>query len=347
MKKICIIGHFGFGQNLLNGQTIKTKIITAETEKNFGSDNVIPLDLAGGVKRIPGLLCKIPKMLKKCDCVVIMPVENGLRFLTPVLDFWNKLFKKKLHYVVIGGWLPDFLSDKKHLVNGLKSFDGIYAETNTMKTALEKQGLSNVYVMPNCKKLTVLSEKDLVYPEKPPYKLCTFSRVMKEKGIEMAVNAVKNVNDELGYTAYSLDIYGQVDENQTEWFENLKAAFPEYIKYGGLVPFDKSVEVLKDYFALLFPTYYAGEGFAGTLIDSFSAGVPVIASDWKYNAEIVNGNTGYVYPLNKPETLADILKDAASNPSVILDKKLSCLKEVQKYKIDNAVKILIQKIKDE
>ena len=27
MKKVCVIGHFGFGENLLNGQTIKTKIV--------------------------------------------------------------------------------------------------------------------------------------------------------------------------------------------------------------------------------------------------------------------------------------------------------------------------------
>ena len=72
-------------------------------------------------------------------------------------------------------------------------------------------------------------------------------------------------------------------------------SFPKYVSYGGKVPFDKSVDILKNYFALLFPTYYDGEGFAGTLIDAFSAGVPVIASDWKYNAEIVNEKVGIVY----------------------------------------------------
>ena len=73
-----------------------------------------------------------------------------------------------------------------------------------------------------------------------------------------------------------------MDSVQTEWFNELKSTFPSYIKYGGLVPFDKSVEVLKNYFALLFPTYYEGEGFAGTLLDAMAAGVPVVASDWRY-----------------------------------------------------------------
>lgn len=344
MKKICVVGHFGFGRNLLNGQTIKTKIVTAEIEKQFGKDNVHLLDLAGGAKRIPSLLIAVPKMLRKCDNFVMMPVENGLRFLTPLLGFWNLFIKRKLHYVVIGGWLPQFLAQKKQIANGLKRFDGIYVETNTMKNALELQGFSNVYVMPNCKKLTVLAEGDLIYPSGAPYKLCTFSRVMKEKGIADAVNAVRAVNNAMGYQVFSLDIYGQVDSDQTEWFRALQEQFPEYVRYGGVVPFNKSVEVLKEYFALLFPTYYEGEGFAGTLIDAYSAGVPVIASDWKYNSELVNERTGYVYPTREQDALIDILRAVAAEPKMMLNKKRTCLQEAEKYSIDTVIQTLIKNL---
>lgn len=131
---------------------------------------------------------------------------------------------------------------------------------------------------------------------------------MKEKGIEDAVEAVTLVNDDFGETVFTLDIYGPVDENQTEWFDKLQTAFPQYVHYRGCVNSDKSVDVLKAYYALLFPTFYDGEGFAGTLIDAFSSGVPVIASDWKYNPEIVHGNVGIIYPTGNVESLADILK---------------------------------------
>ncbi len=110
---------------------------------------------------------------------------------------------------------------------------------------------------------------------------------MKEKGIEDAVNAVENVNQKYGRTVFSLDIYGQIDDGYREKFEALQKQFPPYINYSGLISFDKSVETPKDYFALLFPTYYNGEGFAGTLIDAMAAGTPVIASDWKCNGEVV------------------------------------------------------------
>lgn len=118
-------------------------------------------------------------------------------------------------------------------------------------------------------------------------KLCTFSRVLKEKGIEDAIEAVTYINEQNKREIFSLDIYGQIDDAYKGDFMMMQRNFPEYINYGGIIRFDRSTEVLRNYYALIFPTYYEGEGFAGTLIDAMAAGVPVIASDWKYNTEIV------------------------------------------------------------
>ena len=167
---------------------------------------------------------------------------------------------------------------------------------------------------------------------------------MREKGIEDAVKTVTEVNQSLGRTVFSLDIYGQVDEGQMEWFETLRKTFPNDIRYGGVIPFDRSVETMKEYFALLFPTYYEGEGFAGTLIDAFSAGVPVMASDWKYNTEIVNDNVGYVYKTRDNIALAELLKSVALNPTMLLKKKTACLHEVEKYKIETVIKVLLDNL---
>lgn len=343
--KVAILGHFGDGVNLLNGQTVKTKIITEELNNQLGQDQVLKIDTHGRWKTFFKVPFQVLRALKNGRNVLIFPAHNGLRIYAPLLFWGNIFFKRKLHYVVIGGWLPEFLKGRRHLSKCLKRFDGIYVETNTMKSALEAQGFENVFVMPNCKRLTVLSEDELVYPQGVPYRLCTFSRVMREKGIEDAVNAVVKVNCKLGYTAFSLDIYGQIDTEQNGWFEKLQSGFPDYICYGGLVPFDQSVDVLKDYFALLFPTYYEGEGFAGTLIDAFTAGVPVIASAWKYNAEIVNENVGYVYPTRDNQALFDILKEISENPIRILRKKTACLKEAEKYRIDKAIRVLSEHLK--
>ena len=346
--KASVLGHYGEGVELLNGQTVKTIIITEELQKQFGKEQILKIDTHGGWKTLFKAPFQVFKALKNSANVLILPAQNGLRVYAPLLLFLKRLFKnRKLHYIVIGGWLPRFLLEHKVLIGVLKNFEGIYVETNTMKNALELQGFENIYVMPNCKKLMILSEKELLYQTTMPYRLCTFSRVMREKGIETAVNVIKHVNEYLGYTAYSLDIYGQVDSTQTMWFENLQRKFPEYVQYCGCVDASKSVEVLRNYFALLFPTHFYTEGIPGTIIDAYAAGVPVISAKWESYSDVVDeGITGIGYMFNDEEQLEKILFNVAEVPNLLLELKMNCVRKARDYIPETVMKIMIQKIEE-
>lgn len=344
-KKVCIIGHFGFGKNLLNGQTIKTKIITTELEKQLGKDEIVKIDTHGGKKALVKLFFKSGNAVKNCKNVVIMPANNGLQFFSPILMFWKRFFYVKIHYIVIGGWLAEFITNKNGLQKKLKRFDAIYVETKTMKQKLEKMGFQNIIVMPNCKEFKIIKEDELIYFIDEPLKLCTFSRVMKEKGIEDAIAAVTKINEKYGRVIFTLDIYGQIDSGYEDAFTNIKKAFPEYIRYGGLIPFDKSVSVLKEYYALLFPTYYEGEGFAGTLIDALASGVPVIASDWKYNAELVEeGLTGFIFKNRDLGDLIDKLDMAHKQKKHFARMKKKCLSIATQYLPCNVIQIFMRNL---
>ena len=345
MKKVCVIGHFGFGKEMLNGQTIKTKIITAELEKQFGCEQIMKVDTHGGARALPRVMIQMAEGFRSCENIIILPAQNGVRVFAPLCVAFHKLYQRKLHYVVIGGWLGNLLEANPRLLKALASFTAIYVETRTMKQDLEKRGLCNLCILPNFKDIPILTEDELVYPTGEPYRLCTFSRVMKEKGIEDAVEAVKAVNEKYGRTVYTLDIYGQVDSEQTKWFEDLKASFPDYVRYKGLVAYDKSVEVLKSYFALLFPTYYDGEGFAGTLLDAMAAGVPVIASDWKYNAEIVKPHkNGLLCDAKNVDALIIVLEYILKNRDEFSKMKKWCLEDAKSFSPDLAIQPLISMI---
>ncbi len=344
--KTSVIGHFAFGKTFLNGQTIKTKILAEELQKKLGQEQVLIIDTHGGLKTLAKAPFQILFALKNSQNVIIFPAHNGLRVYAPLLSCLKRFFKnRKLHYVVIGGWLPQFLTKRKSLAKALKKFDGIYVETDTMKSALEARGFENVFVMPNCKKLTVLSESELVYPQGVPHKLCTFSRVMREKGIETAINVIKKVNDQFGYLAYSLDIYGQVDTTQAEWFENLKKRFPEGVRYCGCVDADKSVEILQSYFALLFPTHFYTEGIPGTIIDAYAAGIPVISAKWESYSDVVDeGVTGIGYDFDDVEQFAQLLLNIAENPNTLLEMKYSCIEKAENFIPANAIRVLLDAI---
>ncbi len=338
-KKVIVLGHFAFGKNETNGQTIKTIIISQALMGQLSASEVGLADTHGRWRFLMRLPLIIFKVLKNGKNIVMMPAYKGIHFITPWLVCLNIFFHRHLHYVVIGGWLPNYARRFPILRACLKRFNGIYVETSAMQKELVELEFKNVYVMPNCKSLTILSKEQLHYPQSVPYKLCTFSRVIKEKGIEDAVKAVNECNARLGKTTFTLDIYGQIE--QKEWFDNLMHNQSETISYKGIIPYNKTTEVLKEYFALLFPTYYKGEAFAGTLIDALAAGIPTIASDWHSNPELViEGETGKLFPTHDIDALRDILIETAQHPERLLYMKENCILYADNYKPENVIQVL-------
>lgn len=343
---VSILGHFGDGKTLLNGQTIKTKILAEELCAQLGWEQVVRIDTHGGVRTLFKAPFQGIRALMHSRNVIILPAQNGVRVYAPLLALLRKFFRKrKLHYVVIGGWLPEFLKRKKCLSAALKKFDNIYVETRVMKRSLEEQGFSNVIVMPNCKKLRILTEDELIFPDKVPYRICTFSRVMKEKGIEDAVNAVTKINTEFGDTVYTLDIYGQAEPSQTEWFDALQTSFPEYVRYRGCVSYEETTEILKEYFALLFPTHFYTEGIPGTIIDAYAAGIPVISARWESYTDVVEeGRSGIGYEFDDSMQLETVLKRICEESAVITVMKSFCLRKASEYRTDKVIRILLEQL---
>lgn len=344
MKKAIIIGRFGANSNQLCGQTVKTRIIADGLVHYFGRNATSFVDTGGGIKTLCNAKRIVDRSLSGSNNVVIMPAQNGLRVFAPLCSLGkNKYPHAQLHYVVIGGWLPSFIKKRPWLARHLRRFDAIYVETSSMKNAMEAMEFANVVVMPNCKNLEILSENELVYNDSEPFKLCTFSRVMKEKGIEDAVEAVKAVNDFFGREVYQLDIYGQVQAGQEEWFEHLAQSFPSYIKHVGVVPFDESVSVIKNYFALLFPTRFFTEGVPGTIIDAYAAGVPVISARWENYSDVIDDNiTGIGYSFGDIEELERVLCVLAEKPDTVTRMKSNCLQKAMRYLPEEAMRGLLK-----
>lgn len=344
MKRITIIGHFGFNANLLNGQTIKTKIIASELEKKYGTKAIKRIDTRGGLfKRFFSFLLTCFAFLKSTD-IIFMPAKNGLKTLAPLLTVVNKIFKRRLHYITIGGWLYDYACANKKIMKSLEKINFIYVETNYVLRQLSTIGLNNLVLMPNCKRLSILDERSLSINDSGTFHLCTFSRVSKEKGIEDAIKAVEIVNRQCNKKMFFLDIFGRVATEEKEWFSELTKSFSKSIAYKGEVDFDKTTEILSSYDLLLFPSFYDGEGFAGTIIDAFSAGLPVIASDWKSNPDIISDKTGRVFETRNVEKMANAIIELTKDYVLLLNMRRNCIQEAKKYGINCVMEILYNNI---
>lgn len=341
--KIGICGHYGGQTIYLDGQTIKTKILTEELMKKY-ENKIKILDTVDAKKRIVIIFLQLIRLFMICDNIVILPAQNGIKFFVPLMALISYVLKRKMHYIVIGGWLPKYLDQNHYLKNSLKKFDAIYVETSVMKEKMEKQGFTNIVIMPNCKNLKILGEEELISEIRKPYKLCTFSRVLKEKGIEDIIEAVKIINKN-NENICTLDIYGQIDKNYKERFQKISIEFPTYIKYMGEVEYSRSVDILKDYTLLVFPTKFYTEGIPGTIIDAYAAGLPVVSSRWESFNDIIDENkTGLGYEFNNFNDLVYRLNKLLKNPNEIKKMKKESLYKAKNYLPEEVIKILLERL---
>ena len=328
----------------MDGQTIKTRILYDEL-KNATDWDINTVDTYYKDSKPIRLLFQSLRALLTTKDVIVLLSGRGMRFYFPILYYFSKIFKTRVYHDLIGGNLDIYIKKYPKFKKYLNSYVVNWSETTYVKNKMKEFGISNFEYLPNFKRLNCISKDELPDNYKVPLKLCTFSRVMKEKGIEDAIHAVTVANERLGQVAFTLDIYGQVDQYQHEWFESVQKDMPKYTNYGGEIPYHKSTEVLKEYFALLFPTHFSMEGIPGTIIDAYAAGIPVISSKWRSFDDVVHeGKTGIGYELGNCDELIKVLLDVAKNPCVLMDMKEDCLKEAKSYLPEYNIGTIINRV---
>ena len=244
---------------------------------------------------------------------------------------------------MIGAWLPEYMHKHPLLRFFIRhSVDYIYAETDFMKQRIQDLGFANTFVMHNFKNLVIINASEMKKEWEKPFPVCIFSRIMRQKGISDAVNAIKEINEEAGRLIYKLDIYGPVLPTEKDWFEKEMKDFTPAIKYQGVIEFNKSVNTVKQYFLLLFPTHFKTEGIPGSIIDAYAAGVPVLAARWENFNEIVEeGVTGFGYEMGKTGELKQKLLELADNPEKVILIKTNCLEKIKSFAPSAAISKLI------
>lgn len=337
--RVGIIGRTADGKNMFDGQTVSTRLWRDELNKCMKDSKVFVVDTFDYKHRIIPIMFRWVQCLFRCSHFVVMLSGNGLTFFLPLLYYANKLLGKRVYHRVIGGELDAYVKQHPKSVKYLNSFEVNWVQSVKMIENLKNVGVTNGQFMENFRNITPIQASEVKRINTKPYNFCTFSRVSKTKGIDLAICSIGQINKEAKDIIARLDIYGPIEESFQQEFQSLLKEYADCVSYKGSIPSEQAVGVLKEYDFHLFPTTWKGEGFPGTLLDCYNAGLPTIASNWAYNTEFIKeGETGYLYEWDKPEQLKSCIEKAICEKEKNYTMRINCLAEASKYSPSVAMK---------
>ncbi len=341
--KLGMVGYYGDENTPANGQTLRTKSVS-DAIKKYGECDVCKTMSYHDWKKHPiKIMRSFLKLFSASDVLILFPDENAVKVLLPLTNFLNRKHQKKVYYVVIGGWLPKLTKKYTYLQGSLNQLNGIFVQTEKLKTELEKQSIQNIDVFPNFRELNI---SDREYTQSSDiFSLCFASRVTLQKGIFELIRCIQAINQE--NVIYHLDIYGPIDKEIEKAFFQIMDA-DENLSYKGVYESSQASNVLSDYYMQVLPTKFKTEGFPGSILDSFYAGLPVLVSRWNSCENVVKENyNALIYEFDDTKDLYEKLSYAAEHPDIINAMRENCRQSAKAYLPENVIQILLNKIAED
>ena len=325
-----VIGNFGGKNYVYGGQTVKTRSIYEQLVKKYGEEKIDYIDTFNWKKNPLKLIIRIKNAVKNSLNILTLPSRNGIKIFPKLIHTFNKKYQRKTFYIVIGGWLPEDLSKSNGFYKEIKKFTYIMPETKNLLSqvnSVREFGEDQVVLLSNFKDIDIQPLNEDI--DLSTLKLCTFSRVCKNKGMSDCVEVARKLS---ANHKVLLTFYGPVDEDYKEEFNQLLEENKDIVTYGGSIEPTKSSEVLSKQHILLFLSHFTTEGFPGTIIDAYAAGIPVFAYWWKNGEELIEQNkTGYYVERGNVSILASKIKELILNVELYIDIRNRCLDNVKKY----------------
>ncbi|MCM1142528.1 MAG: glycosyltransferase [Muribaculum sp.] len=301
--KTIFIGPYSKGRVPNDGASIKNYHILNKLRTLL--PDLIEID-TDGWKRKPWILIKI---------LWFVASNRRSKFILSLnSDSANKLIRviravapdAELIYWVIGGSIGNWLIEGRVKKDNYVWLKNIIVEGESMKSQFESVGLHNVSVMPNFKKLVAINSS---IKEVTPVRFLFLSRINEMKGCDIILESAKRLNQS-GYLAkYSIDFYGPIEHGYRDHFMSEIETLCN-VEYKGFIDLRnaENYNIVAQYNAMLFPTFWHGEGCPGIIIDAYMCGLPVLASEWNLNADYVNDRkTGLLFEAKSVTSLVDAM----------------------------------------
>lgn len=319
MDTLVVLGYFGYNTNQLDGQTIKTRDLYKLACQEY--NNVQYYDTED-FKFNKLSIFKMLWQVISSRIIVYLPAHNNLKIIFPIIFVLSKIFRTKIHYFVVGGWLSEFLKSLPLHRFMLRHISGIHTETQQLKSELESYyNFTNVDVFPNFRFFDFQPTRIL----RDKLRVVFMARINKMKGLDWIFSLAEYITVNQLEDKILMSFYGPIHDEDRDYFETELSKY-SFAEYKGVLQPSEIHQTLNDYDVMLLPTHYYTEGLPGSIIDAYISGIPVIVTDWKHSREFVDeGKCGYIIPfengvdaliervirlMNNRDTLSDLQSGA-------------------------------------
>jgi glycosyltransferase involved in cell wall biosynthesis len=145
--------------------------------------------------------------------------------------------------------------------------------------------------------------------------LVYLSHVREEKGIFVLLESLRRLHEQ--GESIECDICGPIYDDVADRFQQELSKIPN-AKYVGVLKPAEVISTMGQYDALVFPSYYVGEGHPGVLIEAMMAGIPAITTRFRSIPEIVeDGVNGLLVEPQSPDDLARVIRLMANDRGLL------------------------------
>lgn len=326
--KLLFIGAINSGNSPKGGEEYKNQLLQKKIKVNFSEATII--DTHNWIKN-PRIWVKlmVDILYQNWDSVLISASSVSTYKLLILIGKFRPKLVSRITYLVIGGYFPKGISDRRFDWKVYKNLKNVIVQGKQLRKTLEKcSKLHNVLVSPNFKDFP-LNNFCQTENNDNMLKFVFVGRISKGKGITEILEACEILGK--GEFRFNIDFFGPIEVEYQ--LDSVYSAYCGFLDFQGYA--EQSYERLAQYDCLLFPTYWKGEGFPGVIIDAFVAGLPVIATDWNMNQEIIEDNVnGFIIEPKNANALADKMSWVMENRSVLKVIGENNRKKAKEYHID-------------
>lgn len=281
MKRLLVIGAIPDYKNNLQfgGATVLTKVLLDYLTENhidfdFAQTNKYSNKKRGRTNSILSTIyffCNFIIKIWRADIVMFNFSDHGVATLFPLLSAIVRKLHKKVVLRKFGGSFEIFLKKipqktKANTLKAIESSDLILFETksgiNHLKTLIDAS--DKIMWYPNVRKPSIYRRD----PEIQSNSLVFMGHICDEKGVSDLLKLSNKLK-----SRFNMHVYGAIKENKY-----LNFNWSEYsVTYHGEIKSEEVTKILSESYLLLLMSYR--EGYPGIIVESLSAGLPVLTTN--------------------------------------------------------------------